>query len=226
MIDALEPLIMPRPHQKEWWEGNPYDIPLLGENDDNPSVFILRDLLSKEQCQTMIDAFERNYEERAEHTGISFWDGRYIQFHDIMDKEIDAARIMQQLRLIASMYITNEFMVEAPIYPDTAQIVRWKPGMSMHPHADNLKPDGSPNISPHRDFTAIAYLNDDYEGGHTYFPGLDIRVAPKAGTVVMFGAGYDYVHGVTEVTKGTRYMYSGWFTYDKSWLDVAAAKVI
>ena len=111
-----------------------------------------------------------------------------------------------------SVSYTHLDVYKRQIYPDTAQIVGWKEGMEMRPHADNMMPDGGPNNSPHRNYTTIIYLNDDYEGGNTYFPSLGVRVAPKAGSLVVFGAGYEYVHGVTMVTRGKRYIYSGWFT--------------
>jgi predicted 2-oxoglutarate/Fe(II)-dependent dioxygenase YbiX len=219
-------IIEPRPNQKEWWVGDGNDLPQITTNQEHCSLYIIENFLNKEQCQILIDAYENNYQRLGEKTGVQFWDGRYIQFHDIIESETRAASIMQQIRHIASMYIMNEFVCEAPIYPDTAQIVRWEAGMEMKPHADNMMPDGSPNYSSHRDFTSIIYLNDDFEGGHTFFPSQNARVAPKAGSLVLFGAGYEFVHGVTKVTAGKRYIYSGWFSYDKSWLDVSAVKII
>lgn len=219
-------IIEPRPGQKEWWHGDGNDLPILSTQDDDSPLYVVEDFLSKEQCQILIDCYERNVEMFAEKTGEKFWDGRYIQMHDIMHHEIDATRILQQIRHISSMYVINEFVNGEPIYPDTAQIVGWKEGMEMRPHADNMMPDGGPNNSPHRNYTTIIYLNDDYEGGNTYFPSLGVRVAPKAGSLVVFGAGYEYVHGVTMVTRGKRYIYSGWFTHDKNWLDQSAVKII
>lgn len=226
LINSLDNFIAPRPNQEEWWKGDGNSLPLLDENAEDSPLFIVPNFISQEQCKILIDCYERNLAQCAEHTGDAFWDGRYIQFHDIMAHEIETARIMQQIRHIASMYVLNEFVCEEPIYPDTAQLVGWSEGMDMRPHADNMEADGSPNTSSHRDYTSIIYLNDDYEGGHTYFPSLGVRVAPKAGSLVLFGAGFEYVHGVTKITSGKRYLYSGWFTHDKDWLDINAAKII
>lgn len=226
MLNIAENFIAPRPNQKEWWHGDANELPLFDYNANDSELFVVNDFLSQQQCDLLIDCYNRNKEQFAEKTGDTFWDGRYIQFHDIMEHETDAVRIMQQIRHIASMYILNEFVSDEPIYPDTAQLVGWSEGMDMKPHADNMEPDGGPNISSHRNFSSIIYLNDDYEGGHTYFPSLGVRVAPKRGTLVLFGAGYEFVHGVTKVTKGKRYIYSGWFTTNKEWIDVSAVKVV
>ncbi|MBN8649115.1 MAG: 2OG-Fe(II) oxygenase [Caulobacterales bacterium] len=226
MFDNLDNFIMPRPNQKEWWQGDANTLPLFDNKSNDSALFVVEDFISKAQCETLIECYNRNRDKYAEKTGDTFWDGRYIQFHDIMAHEHETARIMQQIRHIASMYILNEFVSDEPIYPDTAQLVGWSEGMDMKPHADNIEPDGGPNISSHRNFSSIIYLNDDYEGGQTYFPSLGVRVAPKAGTLVLFGAGYEFVHGVTKITKGKRYIYSGWFTTDKDWIDVSSVKVI
>lgn len=93
------------------------------------------------------------------------------------------------------------------------------------PHADNIHPNGMPNGTAHRSFSSILYLNDTYEGGETYFPGHGIRIAPQPGTLVLFGAGCDYVHGVTKVRSGLRYTYAGWFTHDPNWEDAEARLV-
>jgi leucine proline-enriched proteoglycan (leprecan) len=74
-------------------------------------------------------------------------------------------------------------------------------------------------MSPHRYFSSIIYLNDDYEGGETYFPGFGVRIKPEPGLMVLFGSGPEYVHGVTKVRSGRRYTYAGWFTFDPAHED-------
>ena len=91
---------------------------------------------------------------------------------------------MQQARLVAHVTIMQEFQPEQPLYSDTAQIVFWTQGIELTPHADNLEPDGRPNSTPHRCFSSLIYLNDDYEGGETYFPGFGFRIKPEPGLMV------------------------------------------
>jgi hypothetical protein len=132
---------------------------------------------------------------------------------------------MQQLRSLSLILLYQTFAPERPVYSDTAQLVRWHEGLELTPHVDNMEPDGRPNSTPHRSFSSIAYLNDDYEGGETYFPGHGVRIKPTPGSLLVFGAGPEYVHGVLRVLKGLRYTYAGWFTYDQSLEDASAPRI-
>jgi len=178
------------------------------------------------QCETLIDCFERHRESRAAHTGSSYWDGRYIWQDSIPPTEVDALRIMQQVRLVAHITVMQEFQPQQPLYSDTAQLVLWTEGIELTPHADNLEPDGRANATPHRSFSSIIYLNDSYVGGETYFPGFGMRIRPEPGLMVLFGSGPEYVHGVTRVRSGRRYTYAGWFTFDPAREDRQARLII
>ena len=64
------------------------------------------------------------------------------------------------------------------------------------------------------DLAILAYINDDFEGGELYFPDFDYHFKPKRGSIVMFPGSLYYVHGVTPITKGTRYTLSNWCRFD------------
>ncbi|KAM9798704.1 prolyl 3-hydroxylase 1 isoform X2 [Syngnathus typhle] len=81
-----------------------------------------------------------------------------------------------------------------------------------------------PPAYTHRDFSAILYLNDDFEGGDFIFTELDAKsvtavVRPQCGRVVGFGAGKENPHGVRAVTKGQRCAVALWFTLDPAHED-------
>uniref|UniRef100_A0A4W5RTP5 procollagen-proline 3-dioxygenase n=1 Tax=Hucho hucho TaxID=62062 RepID=A0A4W5RTP5_9TELE len=76
-----------------------------------------------------------------------------------------------------------------------------------------------PPAYTNRDYSAILYLNDDFEGGDFIFTELDAKtvtaeVRPQCGRVVGFGAGNENPHGVRVVTKGQRCAVALWFTLD------------
>ena len=60
-------------------------------------------------------------------------------------------------------------------------VMRYTPGQQYHPHLDAL-----PGLANQREWTAIAYLNDAFEGGATAFPelGLSLRLGP--GDLLLF----------------------------------------
>ncbi|XP_030319580.1 prolyl 3-hydroxylase 1 [Calypte anna] len=70
-----------------------------------------------------------------------------------------------------------------------------------------------------RDYSAILYLNGDFEGGAFYFTELDAKtetaeVHPQCGRAVGFSSGSENPHGVKAVTKGQRCAIALWFTLD------------
>jgi hypothetical protein len=215
----------PRKDESEWWKGDPEQLDLLLPGGSHRHILIRPQTLTPQQCRVLIDCFERNRENCTAKDGPVYWAGRYIWQNVLPESEVDAIRIMQQVRFVAQVAITQAAQLRQPLYSDTAQIVRWHEGLELTPHTDNMEPDVRPNSTPHRCFSSLMYLNDDYEGGETYFPGHGVRLKPTTGALVLFGAGPDYVHGVTRVKRGVRYTYAGWFTYDKNHEDANAMQV-
>ena len=78
----------------------------------------------------------------------------------------------------------------------------------MKPHYDKSEMYGS-NV-----FAAFLYLNDDFVGGHTQFDTIDnevwFDVRPKKGKLLVF-SNRQYLHHVSMVESGTRYLLSFWF---------------
>ena len=67
-----------------------------------------------------------------------------------------------------------------------------------------------------RDVTSVCYFNDDYEGGELCFDSLDMRIKPKAGTLVFFPTGEIYRHSVNRVTDGERYSVPKFWNFKSS----------
>jgi predicted 2-oxoglutarate/Fe(II)-dependent dioxygenase YbiX len=223
--DSDSMLFEPKPRRTEWWEGDPGQLRLSPPDEQHRYLVRQRHVLSAAQCDCLIECFDRHESVSASRTGSAYWDGRYICHGSIPETERDALRIMQQARLLAQVTATQRFQPERPIYSDTAQIVVWTEGLELTPHADNLHPDGQPNATPHRCYSCLIYLNDDYEGGETYFPGFGLRVKPERGLLIIFGSGPECVHGVTRVRSGRRFTYAGWYTFDPAREDPSARVV-
>lgn len=97
------------------------------------------------------------------------------------------------------------------VRPNTAHAQKWVEGAYANPHSDNSDFDGNPNAFEINKYVGILYLNRDYEGGELYFPDHGISIRPEAGMFITFPGGHENIHGVTEITKGTRYtMVSFW----------------
>lgn len=76
---------------------------------------------------------------------------------------------------------------------------KYRTGGSMGPHIDrNVK-----NPLNTMDWTALIYLNDNYDGGELVFTELDYRIKPTKGSVVFLPCLVE--HMVLPVTKGNKY---------------------
>ncbi len=205
---------MTKPHSpSEWWTGDPQLLPLASEVPLF-EVVLKPNFLAPDACRALVQCFERN-RSRAARTGNPYWDGRFIWSSSLpADKELPALRILQRVRNAARTSVILHFNTARQLYSDTSQLVHWPTGIELKPHADNVEPSLQPNSTPHRAFSSVLYLNDDYEGGETYFPFLGFRVQPKTGTFLAFRSGATHAHGVTKVTAGDRYTWAGWFTHD------------
>lgn len=112
---------------------------------------------------------------------------------------------------------------------NTSHAQKWDVGGFAPPHSDNSDNDGTPNAFEINKYVAILYLNDDYEGGELYFltewPGETwLSFKPNKYSLIIFPGGVENIHGVSEITKGTRYtMVSFWdfadLEYDKETLE-------
>ncbi|XP_060479767.2 prolyl 3-hydroxylase 1 [Panthera onca] len=98
---------------------------------------------------------------------------------------------------------------------------------SSHPvHVDNCILNAEalvcikePPAYTFRDYSAILYLNGDFDGGTFYFTELDAKtvtaeVQPQCGRAVGFSSGTENPHGVRAVTRGQRCAIALWFTLD------------
>jgi predicted 2-oxoglutarate/Fe(II)-dependent dioxygenase YbiX len=171
-----------------------------------------QDFLPAEDCALLIECFERNQERLFRNPqGDPFWDNRYLWITSLPDSENAAKRVMQdaRLRVIEAL---QAYYSEAAVYSDSVQLVKWSPGQSMVPHADNAHPDGSPHAMPWRDYASVIYLNDDYDGGEFYFTESGIEVKPTTGMLMAFTGGMRHFHGVREVRGAARYTMPGWYT--------------
>ncbi|XP_075058400.1 prolyl 3-hydroxylase 2 [Mixophyes fleayi] len=102
-----------------------------------------------------------------------------------------------------------------------------------HPiHADNCLLDPEANEcwkeSPaytYRDYSALLYLNGDFDGGEFVFTEMDAKtvtaaIKPKCGRLVGFSSGGENPHGVKAVTKGQRCAVALWFTLDPMYREL------
>lgn len=90
-------------------------------------------------------------------------------------------------------------------HANQTELLIYKPDGHYNPHVDTFHQHGEA-----RKLTALAFLNDDYEGGKFFLNATGTPYYPpqKKGTVLVFPS--YMVHGVEPVTKGVRYSCVTW----------------
>lgn len=178
-------------------------------------IFEVPNVISSEDCELFIQFYENlpsKYKKDPRH---QFFDGRTADFFSGNNATvIKRYRVFEQkiLQLVSKLYYKEGF-----IFTETCALIKWKPGMYMEEHTDNYPEDPGPNggiMTDFRDFSSVCYLNDDYEGGATFFPEENKICIPEKGKIVFFPSGYS--HGVSEVKKSDRYTIATWFSLDEN----------
>lgn len=175
---------------------------------------VLPGFLPEEDCKYIVDVVSKV--EPWEGAGNEFWANRALNIPHIR-KNIDpkVADIVADAIVRLKQTIMTEYGLDKEVYQDIAQVIRWFPGMEQTPHADDMTNTEHTGFE-HRVFGAIIYLNDDYSGGHTYYPQQNFEVTPKAGTLAIHPGDPEHLHGVTKIEGSMRYTIASFWCYDKS----------
>jgi 2OG-Fe(II) oxygenase superfamily len=161
------------------------------------------------------DVTESHYDD----TGVmiydsSYWENRVATSRTLNLNDEKINPVIEKLQATLKKEVDLFFGVDA--LPTSPAIVRWLPGQFQNPHADKELHEGEnagkPNDFPYYDIAGLFYLNDDYEGGELYFPNQEIQFKPKAGAAYFFPGDLNYIHGVTQITEGIRYVVPFFFT--------------
>ena len=167
--------------------------------------------LSKELCEQAILYYKSTPEVRLpEQEYDTFFWGRTKPLCSIQDLRV--RKIFRVFETMMVQTISKLYPDDGYIFMESCDLVKWPAGWEMDAHIDNAPdPPGHPGKHiTHRDYSTICYLNDDYEGGSTYFPEYNQECVPEQGKVVFFRSGIQ--HGVSKVKGNTRYTIATWFT--------------
>jgi predicted 2-oxoglutarate/Fe(II)-dependent dioxygenase YbiX len=188
----------------------------FGDSVDN--IITIEDFMTEEELTTLNafarsntswDVTETHYNEDGTVIYDSgFWDHRVATAPTLEAADPAIPEIIKNMQARLKERVDAFFSVDA--HPTSPAIVRWLPGQRQQPHADKELHEGEgrgkPNDFPYYDIAGLFYINDDYEGGELYFPNQGIQFKPKAGAAYFFPGDMHYIHGVTEVRSGVRYV--------------------
>lgn len=160
--------------------------------EDTDSILTERDAITKWQLWTASD-----------DTSFVFGYQKHTDSRKLATTNPDVAfvyNILQKLLVSIGAHYTNTLSLEQ-VPPSPLSISKYIAGASMGAHVDDYK---QPGVTPI--MSGVVYLNDNLEGGELFFPQQNIKIKPKAGSVIVFPSVEPFYHESLPVTKGEKYM--------------------
>jgi leucine proline-enriched proteoglycan (leprecan) len=227
------------------WDWRHWSKPKVVRFTNNPDRLLVDNVISQDQCDKLLDLTKHckegdGYQRKSPHTkyerfeGLNILDAAKIAKNGTVDAELSHLYLNASRR--SRDAIAAEFNLPTPLYFSYTHLVcrtakegtfAEKRSLSHPVHSDNCilneatgDCDKVPPAYTWRDYSAILYLNEEFEGGEFFFAHstADLtpqeKVSPKCGRLVAFSAGKENMHGVLAVTKGRRCAVALWFTLD------------
>jgi hypothetical protein len=167
--------------------------------------------LNQDEVRFFLDTLVNT--DKWEPSSIEFWNDRVINIRTAKTHfGQEFADKLTEISERTKEFIKSNYSLEKNIEPDIVTMCRWFPGMSQPPHADDMTNTKVKGLE-HRIFGAIVYLNDDYEGGKTFYPDYDIEITPESGKLAVHPGDTNHMHGVTEITGNVRYTIASFWKY-------------
>jgi prolyl 4-hydroxylase len=185
--------------------------------DLGSEILLLENLLDSDTCQQIIGVAEHcgfenagvlldQVDAQVRDSGILALDGR-----DPMQKSTNGLMLQGVGVIQEALYRHYGIRFDRP---EPCSILRYLPGQQYKRHVDNILLSSRfvevEEGIPTRDVSVVGYLNDDFEGGETFFDRQGIKVVPSRGSAIVFPAYYTHPHQALPVRSGKKYAWTTW----------------
>ena len=205
----------------------------------NNGIGVFPSIISKEDCQSIIDFFEEAVEEGLGHVG-SVHGGPNTSVKDSIDLQLMldsglfsknfkfAYRPEKQLKLVNLIlnamhvscnlyceYLSNSLKIVNPLSVGPAlnltscQVQKYPEGSLGYP---GLHIEASP-FTTTRFLAPLLYLNTIKDGGETEVPYFDTKVKAIAGTILVLPCDIPYYHRGLPAINQDKYVVTSWLEY-------------
>lgn len=180
---------------------------------DRNRIVEVPNFISTEMASSMVEYFKK--EDRWGETAFNGSHGAPVQAGQVKPSDFGLAdTVFMDVNAKLEEAVTAVY--NKNVVPSSIHAQKWEVGSSANPHSDNSDFDGNPTEGfDNLKYVGILYLNSDYEGGDLYFPEHDISIHPNAGSMYIFSGGVENIHGVTEITSGTRYSIVSFWNFEQ-----------
>lgn len=203
-------------------------------------IVIIEDFITSEMAHALMQFHDSEKKDLSQHADNQVVFSASTDFHVRYLVSWIASRVLEVMR--------HHYPLSKHYEVDHCALYARLPGNSCVYHADNIafscpihgRDQGQlrmtcsgecpgarfvPNHTPWREYTALVYLNDDFEGGEILFEDGPVnklyrRVIPiKKNMLVLTPDGSDFYHEVFQVRSGKRYSLNFWFTSDPQYFN-------
>jgi len=190
-------------------DGEPRGIPAPEALHPGADIRLFRALLTPDECAFLADLAAPRF-----RPALIFHESRKQFIRDpLRDSDASSFPIVSETPFVHAI---NRRIAAASgtayAQGETLQILRYAAGQQYRPHFDAI-----PGMGNQRIFTAIAWLTDDYEGGETEFPELDLAVRGDRGDLLLFANALSdgrpdpaMRHSGRPILSGTKLIASRW----------------
>jgi hypothetical protein len=148
------------------------------------NTLIIDNFLSKKECNFLINFYKSN-------------ENKSVLFRDVYPIQLDENNFM--VNFLVKKLETTSKLFNSKI--DWFEIVKWPIGSYQDLHFDTA--------SNKTTLSSIVYLNENFEGGQTYYED-NTTIQPIIGRALFFDGNF-HKHGVKKVKKDIRYVIAAWY---------------
>lgn len=185
---------------------------------DIPRISVFDNLLSIEACNSIIERHSRNG--MNPNSGIQSRQESFQQVTELVENRgISLGVDPYHYDMLATAIVNSAKIPYSHI--EAIDIYNYVEGQYLDLHHDYPYDPRQINYYRYggdRVGTGIFFLNDNFVGGQTYFPKLNVEIQPKAGSFLYFEQCYDEVtnwstiHESRLITQGTKWIASCFFS--------------
>lgn len=187
-------------------------------SDPYEKPYVLDNVLTSEQCDSIMD-----------YAKDKLFDSEVIGGKDQKVRNSMQYWIPKTDPLVKHIFSAMSSKFNIPIEnAEDLQVVRYYPNQYYNEHHDSCCDDNEHCANfvkrgGQRVLTVLIYLNNEFEGGNTYFKNLDLKVKPKTGDAVVFRPLAKNsnkchplaLHAGLPVTSGEKWIANVWFHENK-----------
>jgi len=165
----------------------------------------------KKLCKKLIDSYEEFLNERQLLHNDSFIKKNDLDHLDSNDLKYEPG-MTAKLNKIPKIYNYFNHYVKKYLFPIVNKKYPYFDGRKISPpyilryESDKFYESKMDIHIDNEQVPIIIYLNDDFEGGGTYFPLLKKTINGNTGDLIFYPGGVTHPHGGKKITKGKRYI--------------------